>query len=260
MLPQWHVKDPSHSAKSAGGRLHLNMHTPLTQRSRSGLTMLLSRHSVGTYQETSSHVAARQGTLGQSSQLIEPLWTDPDLKSGISVRKLIFTLKQTNKNTKKSCRQGMNCRTFTQNPCMRGKSQQQQQRCFWLAGFDFCVIPTSSHPTTTAAFTSNLNRSRMRPALQSVVMRKLQDTSQTAVFVYWERKCLQIPFSSTIHKLFSWRVHILRTILGLYETGAGLEALYKVTSESENVMQDCGCNYRVIKCKGRLIVSVTLLL
>ena len=37
-LPQWHVKDPGHSAKSAGGRLHLNKHTPLTQRSRSGLT------------------------------------------------------------------------------------------------------------------------------------------------------------------------------------------------------------------------------
>ena len=30
MLPQWHVKDPNHSAKSAGGRLHLNTHTPLT--------------------------------------------------------------------------------------------------------------------------------------------------------------------------------------------------------------------------------------
>ena len=65
MLPQWHIKDPSHSAKSAGDRLHLNMHTPLTQPSRSGLTMPLSRHSVGTYQETSSH-ATRQGTLGHS--------------------------------------------------------------------------------------------------------------------------------------------------------------------------------------------------
>ena len=31
MLPQWHAKDPRHSAKSAGGRLHLNTHTPLTQ-------------------------------------------------------------------------------------------------------------------------------------------------------------------------------------------------------------------------------------
>ena len=28
MLPQQHVKDPSHSAKSAGSRLQLNTHTP----------------------------------------------------------------------------------------------------------------------------------------------------------------------------------------------------------------------------------------
>ena len=65
VLPQWHVKDPGHSAKSAGGRLHLNTHTPLIQRCRSVLTMLLSRHNVGTYQETSLH-ATRQGTLGHS--------------------------------------------------------------------------------------------------------------------------------------------------------------------------------------------------
>ena len=49
MLPQCHMKDPSHSAKNACGSLHRNMHTPLTQQSWSGLTMLLSRHSVGTY-------------------------------------------------------------------------------------------------------------------------------------------------------------------------------------------------------------------
>ena len=64
-LRQWHVKDPGHSAKSAGDRLHLNTHTSLTHRSRSGLAMLLSRHSVGTYQETGSH-ATRQGPLGHS--------------------------------------------------------------------------------------------------------------------------------------------------------------------------------------------------
>ena len=28
VLPQQHVKDPGHSAKSAGGRLQLNAHTP----------------------------------------------------------------------------------------------------------------------------------------------------------------------------------------------------------------------------------------
>ena len=65
MLPQWHVKDPGHSVKSAGGRLHLNTHTPLTRRSRSRLTTPLSRQNVGIYQETSSH-ATRQGTLGPS--------------------------------------------------------------------------------------------------------------------------------------------------------------------------------------------------
>ena len=45
LLPQWHVKDPGHSAKSANDRLHVYMHKPLTQRGRSGLTMPLSRHS-----------------------------------------------------------------------------------------------------------------------------------------------------------------------------------------------------------------------
>ena len=66
VLPQRHVKDPDHSTKSIGGRLHLNTHTPLTLRSRSRLTMPLSRHKVETYQETGSH-ATRQGTLGHSS-------------------------------------------------------------------------------------------------------------------------------------------------------------------------------------------------
>ena len=45
--------------------LHLNTHTPLTQRSRSGLTMPLSRHSVGNYPETSWH-ATCQETFGRS--------------------------------------------------------------------------------------------------------------------------------------------------------------------------------------------------
>ena len=55
--------------------------------------MPLSRHSVGTYQKKSSHTS-HQGTLSQSSQLAEPLWTDPGQKSGISVCELISTLKK----------------------------------------------------------------------------------------------------------------------------------------------------------------------
>ena len=50
----------------------------------------------------------------QSSQLAEPLWTDPGIKSGISVRELIFTSKK-----KKRRRRGINGRTFSQNPHKR---------------------------------------------------------------------------------------------------------------------------------------------
>ena len=64
VLPQWHENDPGLLAKSVGGRLHLNTHTPLTQRSRSGLTMPLSRQNVRTYLKTNSH-ATCQGTFGQ---------------------------------------------------------------------------------------------------------------------------------------------------------------------------------------------------
>ena len=32
LAPQWHIKDPGHSAKSVGGRLHQNRPTSLTQR------------------------------------------------------------------------------------------------------------------------------------------------------------------------------------------------------------------------------------
>ena len=58
-------KTPVILPKSACGRLHLNTRAPLTQRSRSGLTMLLSRDSVGNYPKTSSR-ATLQGTLGHT--------------------------------------------------------------------------------------------------------------------------------------------------------------------------------------------------
>ena len=65
VLPRWRVKDTGHSAKSAGNRLHLKTHTPLTQPSLSGLIKPLSRHSVKTYQETNSH-AVCQETFGHT--------------------------------------------------------------------------------------------------------------------------------------------------------------------------------------------------
>ena len=65
VLPQWHVKGHGHSAKSAGGRLHLNTHTPLIHRSWSRPAIPLSIQSVGIYQKTNSH-ATRHWTLGHS--------------------------------------------------------------------------------------------------------------------------------------------------------------------------------------------------
>ena len=90
LLWQWHVKDPNHSAKSAGGRLYMNTHVcTLNSPSQSRLTMLVCRHSVWTYQEMSSH-ATHQGTLGRSRL------------SSLS-------------------RQGVNGRTLSQTPRKRGK-------------------------------------------------------------------------------------------------------------------------------------------
>ena len=42
----------------------------------------------------------------ESSQLAEPLWTDPGRMSGISMRKLIYTSKQNQKKKKKKAQAG----------------------------------------------------------------------------------------------------------------------------------------------------------
>ena len=91
-----HVKDSGHCAKSAGGRLHLNTHTPMTQQSQSGLSML-SRYTEETFQGNEHTCNLSGNTRPQSSQLDEPLWTDPGLQSGIGVRVLISTSKKKKK-------------------------------------------------------------------------------------------------------------------------------------------------------------------
>ena len=118
MLPQWHVKDSGHSAKSAGGRLHLNTHTSLTQRSRGGLTMPLSRQC-GNLSGNELTRNLSENIWPQSSQIAEPLWTDPGIKSGISVCELISTFKKNDNNFKKRWRE-MNGRTLSQNLRKRG--------------------------------------------------------------------------------------------------------------------------------------------
>ena len=68
----------------------------MIQRSRSGLTML-SRHSVGSYQENELIRNSSGNTRQQSSQPAEPPWTDPGLKSGNGVYKHISTKKKRKK-------------------------------------------------------------------------------------------------------------------------------------------------------------------
>ena len=97
-------KRPRYSTKTADGRLHVHRHIPLTQQSRSGLTMPQSGHSVGTYPETSSH-ATCWGTFGHSRLSL------------LSHCGLVW-------HKKKKGRRGMNGRTFSQNPRKRGKRHQ----------------------------------------------------------------------------------------------------------------------------------------
>ena len=80
VLPQLHVKDPGHSAKSAGDRLHLNTHAALTLRSWSGLTMPLSGYSHHHHHYPSRQLAYRAATklLHPCLSLASP-WMVPQL-------------------------------------------------------------------------------------------------------------------------------------------------------------------------------------
>ena len=126
VLPQRHVKVPGHSAKSAGGRLHLSTPTPLTQRSWDGLTVPMSGHTLRTYPETSSR-ATCQGTRPQSCQFAEPLLSNPGLKSRSSVCELISTLRE---NKKKKRWRGSDWSNISRNPRQRGKSRHHHHHHF----------------------------------------------------------------------------------------------------------------------------------
>ena len=97
MFAQWHVKDPGHSAKSAGGTLHLNTpeHAYTLDPSKSEWAdyAVVQAESGNLSRNELTHNSSGNTQL-QSSQLAEPLWTDPGLKSEISLRELISTLKK----------------------------------------------------------------------------------------------------------------------------------------------------------------------
>ena len=137
LLPQWHVKDPIHSAKTAGSRLLLNTHTPMTHSSWIGLTMPLSRQSVGIYQETSWHTT-HQGTLRDShlSWLCHcGLILAERVALGCASQSPFFFF---------SKRPGINCQTFSQNSCTWGKSHHHHHSMsvailkLWSSVFSAC--------------------------------------------------------------------------------------------------------------------------
>ena len=94
MLPQWHVKD----------------HRSFFQKCRWQVTQKHAYTFDPTKSEWADYAAVQAlsgnltgneltrkssgNTRSQSSQVAEPLWTDPGLKSGISVRELISTKKK----------------------------------------------------------------------------------------------------------------------------------------------------------------------
>ena len=92
MLPQWHVKDTGHSAKSAGSRLHLK-HAYTLDPTKSVWTDCAAVQAwYGNLSGAEFTLNSSGITRPQSSQLAEPLWTDRGLKNGISMLELISTL------------------------------------------------------------------------------------------------------------------------------------------------------------------------
>ena len=94
MSPPWRVKYPGHSAKSAGGKLHRNKHTPLTQTKLERADYAAAQAECENLSDNELTRTSSGNAWPQSSQLAEPLWTDPGLRNGISVRELISTKKK----------------------------------------------------------------------------------------------------------------------------------------------------------------------
>ena len=96
VLPQWHIKDTGYSAKSAGGRLHLTTQ-PWPNEVSVWADYAAVQAQCGYLSRNELTCDLSGNTQSQSSQLNKPLWTDPGLKSGINVCKLISTSKKKKK-------------------------------------------------------------------------------------------------------------------------------------------------------------------
>ena len=91
MLPQRRVKDPGHSAKSAGGRLQLNTHTPFTQTKSNWADCAAVQALHGNLSGNKLTRNLSGNNRPQSTELARPLWTDPGIKSGTIERDPIAT-------------------------------------------------------------------------------------------------------------------------------------------------------------------------
>ena len=81
MLPQWHVKDPGHSAKRAGGRLHLK-HTYTLDPTKSEWADYAAVQALCGNLSGNELTHSLSGDIRpQSSQLGEPPWTDPGIEN-----------------------------------------------------------------------------------------------------------------------------------------------------------------------------------
>ena len=100
---QWHVKDLGHSAKNAGGRLHLDTHTPLTHWRQSGLTCCCP------------------------GIVWEPIWKWAHMKL---VKEHLATVVPAHWATVDWSWQGMNSWKFYQNPCKREKRHHHHSQWF----------------------------------------------------------------------------------------------------------------------------------
>ena len=75
-------------------------------------------------------------TRPQSSQLAEPLWTDPCLKSGVSMCELISTYQKMNNNNKKPAGWEEMVQHSPQNPSKQGMSPHHHQDIYT----QYCVF------------------------------------------------------------------------------------------------------------------------
>ena len=98
MLLQWHVKDPGQKCRWQVTPKLAYAHDSTKLEWADYATVQAKRGNLSGNELTRKPSG---NTRSQSSQLAEPLWTDPVLKIGISVRELISTLKTRPKKKEK---------------------------------------------------------------------------------------------------------------------------------------------------------------